>query len=172
MTGGLEFGCGNEPRKPEFDGVDIRPFPNVKYVCNAWEIANHVVGGSIPYVYSRHFFEHLTFYQAKLTLQAWHTILIPDGIVQVIVPNMRFHIEQWLNPNRNTKVHSNGMTDMEWAISGFWGKQREDGNMWDVHKSGYDFELLKDFLQDHGFGEIEQIHDLPKNLNVVAKKVS
>ena len=57
----LEFGCGDTPRKPKYFGVDVRDLPNVKYICNAWEIDQHVEENSIENIYSRHFMEHLTY---------------------------------------------------------------------------------------------------------------
>ena len=71
----LEFGCGETPRKPDFLGVDVRSFPNIKYVCNAWEIDQHVEENTVDEIFSRHFFEHLTFQQADLTLASWYKIL-------------------------------------------------------------------------------------------------
>ena len=172
---GLEFGCGDNPTKPEFKGVDVRSLPNVSYVCNAWEISDHVPESSVDEIFSRHFFEHLTFEQADLTLMAWHQILKPGGFVEVIVPDMMHHIQQWLHPDRkNMPVHRDGAEDSTFqneSIKGFWGGQRGELNdSWDVHKSGYDYALLRDSLMNHGFQNIQQIESAPKNLHVKAYK--
>lgn len=169
---GLEFGCGPSPRKPNYKGVDIRKFPNVEYVCNAWEITEHVEKNSVDAIYSRHFLEHLTFKQVDLTLQAWHEILKPGGEVYTIVPNMRFHIKQFLNPERASKMYNKILTEEQVALAGFWGHQREKDltDFWDVHKSGYDFPLLRKILSNHGFKDIKKIKSKQKNLVVVAYK--
>ena len=163
----LEFGCGESP-SPGFTSCDIRELPGVDYVCNAWDITNHVADNSVDLIYSRHFFEHLTFVQADWTLSAWKNILKPGGEVQIMVPDMRFHINQWLNPQRKTTINNGMQSDEEWAISGFWGKQRETeiGEIWDIHKSGYDFELLRDSLVNHGFNNVSRISEKKKNLFV------
>lgn len=167
----LEFGCGPKVRSG-YLGVDVRDFPHITYVCNAWEITNHVQPKTVETIYSRHFFEHLTFAQADWTLKAWKNILVDGGEVEIILPDMLFHIQQWLNPNRKTTMNSNGMTDEEWALAGFWGWQRETEKqeIWDIHKTGYDFPMLKDKLEQHGFRNIEKVKSKPKNLHVKAIK--
>ena len=168
----LEFGCGEAKPKHGFAGVDIRKFPNVRYVCNAWEIERYVANNTIKEIYSRHFFEHLTFSQADLTLKAWKNILVSGGIIQMVVPDIEYHIQQFLNPNPLTSSETNpNWTVLQHAIAGFWGWQREgETKLWDVHKSGYDFRLLKMKFLEHEFEKIERLEDQPWNLNVRCKK--
>lgn len=169
----LEFGCGDNKPSSGFLGVDIRPAQYVEFVCNAWDIDQHVPVSSVTDIYSRHFFEHLTYPQAEKTLSVWLKILKPGGRMQMIVPNMEYHISQWLDPQRRTKKvpGSSGLTLEQHAIRGFWGHQREGfDRVWDVHKSGYDWFLLLDTLNLAGFVNVEKIQDLPKNLNVMAEK--
>ena len=167
----IEFGGGEKP-KSGFKSCDVRKLPNVDYVCNAWEITNFVNADSVDMIYSRHFFEHLTYIEVNWTLDAWKNILTNNGTLIIIVPDMLFHIQQWLNPNRKKINDPKKMCDEEWAIKSIWGHQRETekGEIWDVHKSGYDFELLKDKLEEFGFKNISRIKDKPKNLHVQAKK--
>jgi predicted SAM-dependent methyltransferase len=171
MIIGLEFGCGEDPRKPEFDGVDVRALPTVKYVCDAWDIHQHVDAQTVDEIYSRHFFEHLTFHQGDITLQSWLSVLKPGGMVEMIVPNMLHHIEQWLHIDRQTtEVKRSGASPSTYeseAIKGFWGGQRGD---WDFHKSGYDLELLKNTVTRMGYVDYTSIKSAPKNLHVVFRK--
>ena len=175
MMFGLEFGCGDTPRKKNFAGVDVRSGPSVQYLCNAWEIINHVKPNTVDVIFSRHFFEHLTFEQGRRTLDAWYSILKPGGEMEMILPDMDHHIRQWLDPNRNTTVvtrkSGGNSTNEQEAIKGFWGGQRGDLlDTWDVHKSGYDFKLLKDTLEQHGFKNVQRVKSAPKNLHIKCKK--
>jgi predicted SAM-dependent methyltransferase len=156
---------------PGFVGVDTRPFPWVKYVCDAWKIDKHVPPDSISEIYSRHFFEHLTFAQADLTFQAWNQILVPGGMLRIIVPDIEYHIKQFLTPNSLAPSETNPKwTVLEHALAGFWGWQNEgEEKFWDVHKSGYDFRCLEMKLLQHGFSDIRRIDDKPWNLNVICK---
>ena len=173
MSLNIEFGCGDTINKG-FVGCDVRDFPHVKYVCNAWEIMDHgVESGSVHCIHSRHFLEHLTFYQANQTLKVWYDILDYGGRLSIVVPDMIFHIKQWLTLDRKELFNEAGTMSLEeWARLGFWGHQREteDGAIWDIHKSGYDFELLYDKLVEHGFKGIIRRDSLPKNLHVEATK--
>jgi predicted SAM-dependent methyltransferase/2-polyprenyl-3-methyl-5-hydroxy-6-metoxy-1,4-benzoquinol methylase len=167
----LDVGCGPKKPMPGFVGVDTRPFPWVKYVCDAWKIDKHVPPDSISEIYSRHFFEHLTFAQADLTLQAWNQILVPGGMLRIIVPDIEYHIKQFLTPNSLAPSETNPKwTVLEHALAGFWGWQNEgEEKFWDVHKSGYDFRCLEMKLLQHGFSDIRRIDDKPWNLNVICK---
>ena len=168
----LEFGCGGKRLKPGFVGVDVRKCKHVKFVCNSWEIINFVPEGTVTEIYSRHFFEHLTFIQADKTLRAWSQILTSGGTVQIILPDMQYHIEQFLSPDRLMTSEVNPKwTVLEHALAGFWGWQREgQTKIWDIHKSGYDFECLKMKLAKHGFCDIRRITDKAWNLNVICNK--
>lgn len=168
----LEFGCGENSPREGFEGVDIRKFEHVKYVCNAWEIENLVRAESVANIYSRHFFEHLTFSQADMTLGAWKKILAPSGTLQIIVPDMEYHIHQFLEPDYSKPSGANPeWSVLEHAIAGFWGWQRDgDSDIWDIHKSGYNFRCLKMKLEEHGFSDVRRMDDKPWNLNIACAK--
>lgn len=168
----IEVGCG-EKLSPGYIGCDVRNLPGVDYVCNAWELDEIIKRDSIEEIYSRHFLEHLTFPQVDRTLACWYNILEPGGKVRIIVPDMLFHIEQWLSETRDVDMTVDGKTSIEdRAIQGFWGKQREasEGEIWDFHKSGYDYRLLSKILFKHKFMSVRQVHEKAKNLHVVATK--
>ena len=164
----LEFGCGDKEPRDGFLGVDVRKFEHVHYCCNSWEIEDHIAPSSVSEVYSRHFFEHLTFPQAELTLNVWHKVMMPGANLQIIVPDIEYHIKQFLNPDAEERAEANSKWSvLQHAIAGFWGWQREgDSELWDVHKSGYDFRLIKIKLEECGFTAVKRLEDKPWNLNV------
>jgi predicted SAM-dependent methyltransferase len=146
----IEFGCGETPTKTGFKTCDIRDLPGVDFVCPAWKIVDFVEKDSVSEIFSRHFFEHLTFIQGESVLEAWIDILCPGGKMEMILPNMTFHIKQW--QNRKTEKEFNH------AKAGFWGWQREgETNLWDTHKSGYDYRSLSDLLIRKGFDQLENL---------------
>ena len=157
----IEFGGGETPKKPDFLQCDVRQCTTTTYVCNAWEIVNHVEPKTVNEIYSRHFLEHLTYYDAENTLMAWYIILKPGGFVTTIVPDIEFHIKQW------------EAGDFTSASVGFWGKQRETekSEIWDIHKSGYNYYILEKMLKNSGFRAITRQKDLPKNLTIKAVKM-
>lgn len=157
----IEFGCGETPTKTGFKTCDIRELDGVDYVCAAWDIAEHVDHNSVDEVFSRHFFEHLTFAQGERMLDAWYSILKPGGVCEMMLPNMSFHINQWVN-----------RSDMDHARAGFWGWQRgEFSDTWDVHKSGYDAETLTHLLESKGWVDIKSLKKpTNKHLHFVFRK--
>lgn len=155
----LHVGCG-EQDLPSYLGCDLRPLAHVHWVCKAWEVSQYC--GNLSEIYSRHMLEHLTRAEAQLTLQDWHRALAPDGLLRIEVPNMAFHIAQWLRAKWDEENLAVNFSDTRWGFAGFYGWQREcdprsaDYNCtyWDVHKSGYTPQSMQYFLNEAGFQEI------------------
>jgi predicted SAM-dependent methyltransferase/glycosyltransferase involved in cell wall biosynthesis len=167
----LDIGCGGKPRAG-FTGVDVRPLPGVGVVCNAWELDRHVPPASVSAIYGRHFFEHLTYAQGRAALLAFHKVLRPDGELHLIVPDILYHARQLLHPNPHApSEHSARWTHREHAIGSLWGWQRGESNeLWDVHKAGYDEELLGKTLREAGFTRIRRLPDRPWNLSLTCRR--
>lgn len=148
----IEFGGGDTPRKPNFTQVDVRKINNNTIVCNAWDIDQYVKSNTVEEIYSRHFFEHLTHNQAKRVLTAWYKICKEGAKIELICPNMQFHLWQWNNWDKLTEKEKSH------CRAGFWGWQREsDESAWDLHKSGYDFSKLKELIEKFNFKNITKI---------------
>lgn len=146
----IEFGCGENPTKQGFKTCDIRDLPGIDFVCPAWDIEKLVNESSVDEIFSRHFFEHLTFQQGERQLEVWHKILKSNGVCEIMLPNMSFHIQQWINRSTDREIKH--------AMAGFWGWQRGTfDDVWDVHKSGYDEELLTKIVKEKGFVNIQSL---------------
>jgi len=160
----IEFGCGAVPRQPGYKTCDIRDLPGVDYVCSAIDIADHCEHNTVSNIFSRHMFEHLSFHDGELHLDACMKILKPGGEIRMMMPNIEFHVRQWLSRDPAAIKH---------ARAGFWGWQREveEGQDWDIHKSGYDTLTLTQLLTDKGFTNVKA-HSKPtgKHLIVTATK--
>ena len=160
----IEFGCGANPKQAGYKTCDIRNLPGIDYVCSAIDIADHCDHNSVDNIFSRHMFEHLTFHAGELHLEACMKILVSGGELRMMMPNMTFHINQWLSKDPAV---------MEHAKAGFWGWQREveEGEDWDIHKSGYDFNSLNELLLRKGFINIQRNKSLKhKHLSITAIK--
>jgi predicted SAM-dependent methyltransferase len=149
----IEFGCGETPTKPGYKTCDIRNLPGVNYVCPAWDIGKYVGKNTVDNIWSRHFFEHLTFVQGEKVLDIWFDILKPGGSMEMMLPNMEYHIKQWIE--RKTEK------EFKHAQAGFWGWQR--GDDWDTHKSGYDAQSLERLLKQKGFVRILNLKPVSSN---------
>jgi|TARA_B110000977_G_C11047119_1_gene480969 predicted SAM-dependent methyltransferase len=160
----IEFGCGANPKEDGYKTCDIRNLPGIDYVCSAIDIADYCEHNSVNNIFSRHMFEHLTFHDGELYLDACMKILVSGGVLRMMMPNMTFHINQWLSKDPAVMDH---------ARAGFWGWQREvaEGEDWDIHKSGYDFGTLNELLLRKGFVNIQRNKSLKhKHLSITALK--
>ena len=151
----IEFGCGETPTKEDFLTCDIRDLLGVDFVCPAWEIDQYVDKNSVDEIFSRHFFEHLTFAQGEYLLEVWYKILSPGGRVEMMLPNMLCHIQQWLDGDPR-------------AAQNIYGHQRGDFlDVWDVHKSGYDAYSLEKLVSVKNFKNYKSFNrDSSKHLHV------
>ncbi len=78
---------------------------NLNYIefCRTHEIRKANANGRIPHpensvsvVYASHMLEHLDRREAKEFLNESFRILIPGGIIRLAVPNIRYHLDQYL----------------------------------------------------------------------------
>jgi predicted SAM-dependent methyltransferase len=168
----LDVGCGEAGPQLGFVGVDIRRLPCVGIMSQAWTLERHLEPGSVSGFYSRHALEHLTFPQVRSTLSSWFRLLRPGGRVHILVPDLAFHIAQFLDPNPNGPSPANAQwTQRQHALAGFYGWQRQaDHKLWDVHKSGFTFETMGGILGDAGFINYVRHDNRPWHLDIEAHK--
>jgi radical SAM superfamily enzyme YgiQ (UPF0313 family)/predicted SAM-dependent methyltransferase len=168
----LYVGCGND-HKNGYVGCDIRPLSGVDIVCWAWEVSHYCRG--VSEIYSRHMLEHLTFAEVAASLSDWYKALAVGGKVKILVPNMAFHIDQWLNAEWTEAAYQDSESNARWSAAGFWGWQRQcdplhqdyQTNYWDVHKSGFTRENLEFFLKRAGFTNTETF--IEEDVHIVAQ---
>jgi predicted SAM-dependent methyltransferase len=173
----IEFGGSSRANKG-FTCCDVRDVENVTYVCNCWEIDKYVDAGTVETIYSRHMFEHLTFAQGKETLRVWLNILKNGGKIHLIMPDLKYHVDEYIAfYNNRKKQHS--VISFAHAIKGFYGGQREHAKstyltsfdtLWDVHKSGYDERSLKELLESSGYINFQRQKNQPWHLDIVCFK--
>ena len=153
------IGCG-EDRRDNFLHCDLRNLPGVDIVCEAWHLSNHIY--QVDQIYSRHMLEHLTSMEAEAALFDWHDALRKGGTLYLVVPNLDYHIQQWLDAEWNESTIKDENSNARYGFAGLYGWQREcnpkldDYNQshWDVHKSGYNKKRMQFLLERTGFSNI------------------
>lgn len=95
---------------------------------------------TVDLIYASHVLEHADFKEAKQALQRWFTLLKPNGILRLAVPDIEKVCAAVLY-----------LKDMTYLKSAFWGSQR---HAFDYHKSGWTFETLKENLLSVGFSDV------------------
>jgi 2-polyprenyl-3-methyl-5-hydroxy-6-metoxy-1,4-benzoquinol methylase/predicted SAM-dependent methyltransferase len=111
-------------------------------------------------------FERLTFVEGRHALAAWHRALVPGGRLELRVPDLRYHVDRYLEASAATTGRSRGNPRKD-ALAGLWGWQRSHG---EVHESGYDFSMLRGLLSEHSFVDVVRLSAEPHELRVVCWK--
>jgi predicted SAM-dependent methyltransferase len=122
--------------------------------------------------------EHLTLPEMKMAFSDWYKALRGGGSVHIVVPNMDFHVEQWLQAQWDNFSEDDKKSNEVWSFAGFWGWQREcdpalsnyNRSYWDVHKSGFNEKSLRYFLKQAGFTEISTWIEDDCHLCAIAEK--
>lgn len=165
----IEFGGGESPVYPDYKKCDIRDLEGIDYVCNAWEIDQFVEPETVEHIFSRHFFEHLTFQQGEVFVEKCHKILKPGGVFEMIIPNFMWHVRQWLT--EENVMGFNVDEPFRRGVEGLWGKQRGDvDELWDTHKAGYKDWQLKQMFTHYNYSELEFVDSGIKNIHVKVTK--
>lgn len=118
-------------------------------------------------IYSRHWLEHLTSYDAEHAIHIMHELLLLDGEVELILPDLEFHARQLLMGGPSEFVNT---SNFDHAMAGFYGWQSSK-NPYMQHNWGYTKASLDKLLQRHGF-MIESIQN-PRacDMRALAKKI-
>jgi predicted SAM-dependent methyltransferase len=139
----LDVGGGRNP-EPGFKVLDIVSAPHVDYVCPSWDTP--LEDRSVASLRARHFLEHLTLAEAVATLKEWHRIMLPDGAIDVTVPDILYHAKQLTMEGQSDFVpHSN----FDHAMASFYGWQKKGEAM--AHKWGYTPKTLVKLFLDSKF---------------------
>ncbi|MGA7934786.1 MAG: methyltransferase domain-containing protein [Kovacikia sp.] len=172
----LNLHIGGQTPHPDWKILDVEPRPEVDYVSDAANLSQFA-DGSIDKIYASHVLEHFHHSlndELLSTLREWHRVLKPGGHLLVSVPDLRTLCWLYLNPNLEPVERHNIMSIM------FGGQL----NQYDVHRVGFDFEILGLYLQAVGFHKYRRVPefnlfedcsgirvlDTLISLNVVAQK--
>lgn len=107
--------------------------------------------GSVGEIRASHLLEQVTFKEARKALERWHEVLEDGGVLRVAVPDLKKKIVPMLSsPNPD---------DQRQALKWIYGHNE---GMYDMHLSGYTWEILCGLLAEIGFGDFEAwISEIP-----------
>ena len=99
--------------------------------------------GSVDFIYSSHFIEHLYPSEAKKLLLDCHRVLKPGGMVRICVPDLEYAVNMYKSGRKRE------------ALDRYFFVENK-GSVYARHKYMYDFELLAELLRDSGFHSIRR----------------
>ena len=139
---------GTEPH-PDWKILDIEARPEVDYVANASDLSQFE-DKSIEVIYASHVLEHFSYkLENELieTLKEWYRVLQPGGELLISVPDLKSLCWLYTRPDLTYLQRHKLMEIM-------FGGQTDST---DVHKVGFDNELIAMYLGEAGFPECERV---------------
>jgi predicted SAM-dependent methyltransferase len=135
----LEIGCG-EPKVYEHSlGLDIRKTTKTDIIADARRLPFE--DGVFDLIFSSHSIEHISHRETRSTLAEWIRVLRPDGVIEVICPDLRA---------RAAIFAARPTWD---GVMKIYEDQDYPENS---HLSSYSFGLLKGILISLGIGRIKR----------------
>lgn len=175
MTFDRKLHIGGTKKSHEWEIFNIVPGDNVDHAGNALQM-ERFPDDTFEMIYASHILEHFDYYhELPLALLEWKRILKPGGTIFLSVPDMDIIGKIISDESLNIK-------DTIYAMRMLFGGQT---NPHDYHKTGFNFRILKWYLNRAGFKNITRVEtfDIFKDssmkkfkqmfisLNVVAKKL-
>jgi glycogen synthase len=143
LQAGINLHIGGKQRHPDWKILDVESRPEVDIVGNAANLSQ-LANGSIATIYASHILEHFNYLlnqELLNTLQEWFRVLQPGGQLMVSVPDLKVLCWLYLDPQLN-------FDDRLYLMRVMFGGQT---NEYDVHKVGFDAEILSAYLRQVGF---------------------
>lgn len=142
----LEIGCGDRLQAGH-DGLDMRDLPGIKYPnADARELP--IEDDTYDEVFSHWVLEHFAWREMVAVLKEWKRVLVPGGLIRIVTNNQAAH---------NKCLAEGEITWAEWVRLTYgirFGASRKP-ELVDCHKIGFTEALLREFLEQAGFQEIE-----------------
>lgn len=136
MTLKLDIGAGDFP-KPGYTSQDAYGTPEI--LSPMWDIP--LLDESVDEIITDHALEHVSLPEVKQSLKEWLRILKPGARAIVIVPDLVWCCQNWLN----------WQTD-DWHMHTIFGHQGSEGQQ---HKCGFTHKLLRQYAEEAGFRVVE-----------------
>ena len=172
----MKLHIGGKESHPNWKIFDIEQRPEVDYIGDASDLSQFE-DESIEAIYASHVLEHFYYSlnsELALTLSEWHRVLKKGGRLMISVPDLRALC--WLYTRHDIDT-ANRFQLMRIIFGGQY-------NQYDIHKVGFDFDILCLYLSEAGFMEcqrvfefnlfkdfsITQLFGTPISLNVIATK--
>jgi predicted SAM-dependent methyltransferase len=147
----IKLHIGGKQTHQDWKILDIEARPEVDYLGNATDLSQFA-DDSIAAIYASHVLEH--FYhgidnELINTLKEWHRVLKPGGDLLISVPDLQKLCWMYLHPELT-------LVDRVKIMKIMFGGQT---NIYDVHKVGFDFEILAVCLEEAGFQIYERVSE-------------
>lgn len=136
----LHIGCGQK-FLPGYKHLDVLEAEHIDFLCDAGNLLM-IADKSVEEIYACHILEHIKRGDAVTVLREWARVLVSGGEIRIAVPDFGAVVDEYL-VNRDAA----GLQGL------LYGGQNYDYNF---HYVAYDFGMLKNLLEEAGFGQVEK----------------
>ena len=149
-SGYLNAGCGPNIA-PDFMNLDYYWRPGI--LC--WDVTQALPfeDSSLKGIYCEHCLEHLTYEDAAKTLREFRRVLIPDGLLRLVVPDVELYIDLYLRDRRGEKVVLPYEEELEIKTPLFALNRIMRAH---EHLYAYDFEAMRHLIEQAGFDSVSR----------------
>lgn len=147
----LHLGCGNIYING-WCNVDVIKTGSTDLVLDIASLPG-IKPDSIKQIYSCHSLEHFSTKDIPVILKRWYEVLNRGGALRISVPDLDAITRIYQNNLSHFQVRGN----QPW-IALFYGGQKDS---YDFHKTGFNFQYLKNLLEDIGFVNIARYPNDP-----------
>lgn len=140
----LHLGCGKR-YLPGFVHVDLGDFPHID--CrHSVDRLQMFPDGSAELIYASHVLEYFDRVAAKQVLKEWNRVLCLNGVLRLAVPDFRALAEVYFERGK-----------LDLILGPLYGRMEILGTGAVIfHRTVYDFEALRELLEDAGFGDVHR----------------
>jgi len=145
----MKLHIGGKEIHPEWKILDVEKRDEVDYVGDASDLSQFE-DESIEAIYASHVLEHFYYginNELVLTLSEWYRVLKQDGELMISVPDIQTLCHLYSQPEMGLQERFGIMRIM------FGGQI----NQYDVHKVGFDFDILCYYLAESGFTKCRRV---------------
>lgn len=142
----LNLGCWHR-NIPGFINVDLCDMPHIHHKTSIDKL-DMFEDESVDLIYSSHNLEYFDKFEAKQVLQEWHRVLRGGGILRLAVPDFDKLIEVYQKTSDLTKILG--------LLYGRMQINTEKGGRLLYHKTVYNFDTLKEILEENGFKNVRR----------------
>ena len=153
----LHLGCG-DVKIEKFINVDIDPFLSAVDIVDNAKVLSNFDNNSVSLIYACHLLEHFPTNEIKSILTRWFEVLEFGGELRISVPDIDRIVNIY---NKNIK-HFLTPGNTPW-VGLLYGGQTD---IYDFHKTGFNFTYLKTLLEEVGFSNIKEYPHSPHWLGI------
>jgi len=131
--------CAGTRHVKGFKTHDVKAYDGTDYVCDLFDIGQHVSENSCDEIHFTHALEHFPQAETQKVLGLIYGLLKPFGKLYIEVPNFSWHA-QLVQEGKHRE-----------AVYYAFGGQLDE---WDFHKTGFTYSILKEELEKAKFRDI------------------